>query len=177
MKTLKAGREAGLQMAVCSIKIMPMDADSAGKIVGWRYPGSYSLYDLADEEDIRDEMLNGTYYSAADETGEIVGFFCFGASAQVPEGKRQGLYEDGGLLDIGLGMKPGLCGRGRGLAFLQSGMAWAGQQFQPGGFRLTVAAFNQRAIAVYARAGYQKAALFQSTADKGIIDFWVMTLK
>jgi [ribosomal protein S18]-alanine N-acetyltransferase len=161
-------------MELFSMQTQPMNAATATQIISWKYPDQYSLYNLADNNECRGELLDGTYFSATDDMGELVGFYCFGASAQVPAGMVLGLYCGDGVLDIGLGIKPELCGQGNGLAFLQAGMAWAQQWYQPLGFRLTVAAFNQRAISVYERAGYQKTALFRSAATADVIDFWVM---
>ena len=158
-----------------SLTILPMEESCARSILRWRYDGPYSRYNLG-EEDL-DELLCGCYFAVFDSAGALVGFFCFGTSAQVPAGLACGAYGEAELLDIGLGMDPALCGRGMGLAFLRQGMEWAAERFQPRGFRLTVAAFNQRAIAVYERAGYQKATLFVSAAGGRETEFWVMNCR
>lgn len=69
-------------------------------------------------------------------------------------GVELGYYLDGAALDIGLGLRPDLTGAGKGLAFLQAGMKFAQRTYDAKRFRLSVAAFNLRAIAVYKKAGF-----------------------
>ena len=77
----------------------------------------------------------------------MLGYFCFGKSAQIPIDKSDVYTED--ALDIGLGMKPPLCGKGLGFSFLNAGIDFAQNKFQPNKYRLTVASFNKRAIRLY----------------------------
>lgn len=99
-------------------------------------------------------LLDGSYFSVAAADGALIGFFCYGQNAQVGEGIESGLYLDGTSLDIGLGLRPDLTGQGRGLAFLQAGMKFAEQTYDAKRFRLSVAAFNLRAVSVYKKAGF-----------------------
>ncbi len=46
--------------------------------------------------------------------------FCFGANAQVPGGRDANLYGGEDVIDIGLGMKPALTGKGIGKRILPS---------------------------------------------------------
>lgn len=97
-------------------------------------------------DDCIDELLNGTYFSASDKENNLIGYYCFGESAQVPVGKQFGVYDCKDSTDIGLGVNPNLCGQGIGLTFLKSGLDFAKNKRSAKMFRLTVAAFNQRAI-------------------------------
>ena len=80
------------------------------------------------------------YYAVFDERHALVGLFTFARTGQTVE--------------VGLGMRPDLTGKGQGLAFLQAGLDFARRHYHPKTFRLSVAAFNQRAIRVYERAGF-----------------------
>ncbi|WP_231710683.1 hypothetical protein [Gracilibacillus suaedae] len=51
-----------------------------------------------------------------DKNNGLVGFFCIGKPAQVPAGFKVGAYQEG-FVDIGIGMKPELTGRGNGSSF------------------------------------------------------------
>lgn len=152
----------------------PMTEKDAQTIAAWAYPPPYDLYALS-AGDVR-ELLDGGYYAALDAEGTLLGFFCFGAPARVPAGIPSGAYDDASLLDIGLGLSPGLCGQGLGLAFLLEGLAFALKTFAPAGFRLTVAAFNLRAAKVYERAGFHPTGSFSRDSGEGERRFTVMEL-
>ncbi|MBA4494935.1 GNAT family N-acetyltransferase [Paenactinomyces guangxiensis] len=124
-------------------------------ISNWQYEDPYSFYNLDGSLESIDEIMNGTYYSVRNENNELMGFFCFGSSAQVPSGIEVGVYLGDNAVDIGLGLKPNLTGQGLGLSFLQSGLDFAKNKFKPRIIRLSVATFNQRAITVYTRAGFK----------------------
>lgn len=142
------------------------------EIVSWKYPQEYSFYDLEDSPDTFDELLDGSYYAVRDQDNQLMGFFCFGRNAQVPEGRHQNLYSGDNVLDIGLGMKPEITGKGMGFSFLKAGMEFAKQSFKPDYLRLSVAAFNVRAIKVYARIGFKETASFVNNG----YPFIVMTI-
>lgn len=133
----------------------------ARRIAAWRYDPPYDMYDMAGPDDLT-ELLNGQYAAVTDDTGEVVGFCCFGASAQVPAGRPVGAYEDlsRSIVDVGLGMRPDLTGRGLGGAFF----AFVLEELEarrPGcAARLTVAAFNRRAIRLYRGFGFRRTVTF-----------------
>jgi ribosomal-protein-alanine N-acetyltransferase len=81
------------------------------------------------------------YRAVVDERGEMVGFFCF-------EKKDEAVV-------VGLGLRPDCTGKGLGQAFVEAGLEYAKQKFDPATFRLSVATFNQRAISVYEKVGFQ----------------------
>jgi [ribosomal protein S18]-alanine N-acetyltransferase len=120
--------------------IRPMTSADAQAIAAWHYPGEYAFYDWTQDPGDLAELLDpaewGTRYFAADADGELAGFFVF---KPVP-----------GAVEIGLGLRPDLTGRGHGAAFLDAGLRFSGAER----FTLSVAAFNHRAIAVYERAGF-----------------------
>ena len=159
------------------ITIGPMTEEAARAILAWRYEDIYTFYNahLQDLHDGLQEMLNGSYYAATDEQSALIGYFCFGVHAQVPGGHLYGLYADDAL-DIGLGMKPDLTGRGLGREFLTAGLDFARQRFAPATFRLSVAAFNQRAIRLYEKVGFQAVTTFVSPTRNGDASFLLMTL-
>jgi [ribosomal protein S18]-alanine N-acetyltransferase len=170
-KGLNREKSKGVYM---KLVINPMNYEKAKQISKWVYGEPYSIYSMDESESCIDELLNGFYFSAVDEEDNLLGFFCFGKSAQVPAGNQFDVYNDEDITDIGLGIEPGLCGRGLGFDFLNSGLEFARNRFSSKGFRLTVAAFNKRAIKVYERAGFRKVNSFKRVSENNEMEFEVM---
>jgi [ribosomal protein S18]-alanine N-acetyltransferase len=149
-----------------SLEIRQMLQAHAEEIATWRYPEPYSFYDAdADAGDLAllldPEARRGRYFAAFGDTAALVGFFEF-----KPEGDE---------LEIGLGLRPDLTGRGLGLSFLEQGLAFARDRFEPVRFRLSVAAFNERAIRVYERAGFDRVRTFDHETAGAVHAFVEMT--
>jgi [ribosomal protein S18]-alanine N-acetyltransferase len=131
-------------------------------IKSWQYKGPYAVYNINDTPGDLAELLDrrSPYYAVRNEEGELIGFFVFGTSAQVGEVDMPGLYSENNTISVGLGMRPDLTGKGLGLAFVKAGLDFAREQFKPDFFRLFVLTFNERAIRVYERAGFQHVRVF-----------------
>lgn len=144
----------------------PMTADAAERIAEWAYPEPYSFYDMtADPDDLAEfldpESWPDTYF-AVREGDDLVGFFSFEA--------------DDGAVVVGLGMHPDRTGGGRGGAFVRAGLEFAGERYTPSEFRLSVATFNGRAIAVYERVGFEGVGTRTVEANGGEHEFLDMAL-
>lgn len=121
-----------------------MSEDEAEAVISWTYPGEYAFYDM--ERDVEDmaelratHVREAKYFSAL-RNGELIGFF--------------ELDVDGDVVEVGLGLRPDLTGKRLGESFLERGLAFARERYEPARFRLRVAAFNKRAIELYERAGF-----------------------
>lgn len=139
----------------------PMDEAAARQIMAWRYEEPYTVYNWEDEDEPL-EMLDtrSPHFAVYDETGELVGFFAYGSSAYVWDSGEPQLYDEDRSITIGLGMRPDLTGKGLGLAFVNAGLDYARQHFAPASFRLYVMPFNERAIQVYERAGFERTGMY-----------------
>ncbi len=102
------------------------------------------------------------------------GFVCFGHEAQVSGARNAGLYRDPAL-DIGLGLRPDLTGRGLGGPFFTACLDLAVRREPSLPIRLAVATFNERAIATYRRAGFVEAGTCRSPVRGREVAFLVMT--
>ncbi len=142
--------------------IHKLTIEEAKKINTWTYEEPYSLYSFSGEKEVIEELLDGTYYGCCDDQGDLIGYFCFGANAQVPGGRDANLYGGEDVIDIGLGMKPALTGKGIGKEFFQAGIAFARKEFNAKMFRLSVATFNTRAITLYKNIGFKQGTIFLS---------------
>lgn len=148
----------------------PMTEEDARAVQAWRYEREYAVYNMEpDDPEGVAEMLDrrSPHYAVRDEHGSLVGFFVFGASAGIHFPAPPALYDEDGAILVGLGLHPDLTGKGLGLAFVQAGLAFARQQFAPRSYRLFVMTFNERAIRVYERAGFERVQVVIQHSQEG----------
>jgi ribosomal-protein-alanine N-acetyltransferase len=119
------------------LAIGPASEETIAELIGWRYGPPYELYDGDGVPPLNPER----FFEARDGDGGLVGFYYF-------EPRRDALY-------CGLGLRPELTGHGVGLDFVRSGLDFAREHYSPVRFVLNVAAFNERALRVYERAGFR----------------------
>ncbi|HET6872293.1 MAG TPA: GNAT family protein [Sporolactobacillaceae bacterium] len=133
----------------------------------WRYEGIYSFYDMeADQEDLNyflDPNERGEQFYSVFNGDDLIGFFCFTRS------ERR-------VIDLGLGLRPELTGKGLGHSFLNKGLQFAQHHYNPEKVTLSVAAFNKRAIHVYKKAGFQPEQRVKQATNGGEFDFLRMSL-
>jgi RimJ/RimL family protein N-acetyltransferase len=149
-----------------SIKIDYRLADeiSAREFLGWPYEPPYDIYNCPPEQAEEFVRYNidpaNNVYALFDQEDELIGYCSYGGDAQVPGGD----YSEKAL-DIGLMIKPELTGQGLGAKFaghvIQNGIRLYG----PGKLRVTIAAFNKRAIRVWEKHGFQQTQIFKRGMD------------
>lgn len=144
-----------------------MNEAHARSIARWHYEGIYGFYDMEQDPDDLEELLDprnwtGKYWAVVDRDGKLLGFFCF--------------EKDGDAVVIGLGMRPDCTGRGLGQAFVEAGLEHARREFSPAVFRLSVATFNKRAIRVYEKLGFRRDGVFINETNGGQYEFLRMVL-
>ncbi len=156
------------------LKFVPPRPEHARALLLWRYPPPYDIYDEPEvsvqegENIVRFicDSFNG-YSAMLDTQGALFGLCSYGYDAQVDGGD----YAEN-LLDVGLGVKPDRSGQGMGAAVVRQILTNYHRQFQPRGFRATIAAFNRRSQRVFEKNGFQRTQMFQR-ADG--MDFYVYT--
>ncbi len=84
---------------------------------------------------------------------------------------RGGVYEDPSALDVGIGLRPDLTGRGMGTSVLEAILAFAQERHAPTGFRATVAAFNERSLRVCEKVGFRRDRTFVRRDPRGDLEF------
>jgi ribosomal-protein-alanine N-acetyltransferase len=146
-------------------RFVQMDDDDAREISRWHYQPPYDFYDSTSDPDDLEELLDptrreGSYFSALDREGNLVGFFEF--------------ETEGETVDVGLGLRPDLTGKGLGLEYVLAGLEFARQRFSPKRFTLAVATFNERAIEVYERAGFLRGAVYMHHTNGADFQFLAM---
>ena len=139
------------------ISFAPIDEQAASEIVRWCYEPPYEIYNLEDSEESIQYALDPKYnYTIMrDESGRLVGFCSFGVDGQVPGGDYRAE-----ALDIGMGICPDFTGKGLGSGFVRAVLDFAEKEFHPKIYRVTIAAFNQRARRVWEKNGFQQVQSF-----------------
>lgn len=148
-----------------------LDENSAHTILGWKYEPPYNMYDLAssDPEETLQYLLDPQYafHGIYGRSSELEAFCSFG-----PDGQVNGGDYDTPALDIGLGVRPDLTGKGLGYQYVNAVIDFAYLTYSPDRLRVTIAAFNRRAMRVWERAGFQVVQIFQGGWTN--IDFVIM---
>jgi RimJ/RimL family protein N-acetyltransferase len=131
-----------------------MERAEVDEMATWRYDPPYDFYDDSGESRNNPER----YFAARDDDGVLLGFYYFEEKADA--------------LDYGLGLRPDLTGRGLGLEFFRAGLEFGRERYRPPLIRLYVAAFNERAIKVYERAGFRETGRHMRSFDRwGEVEF------
>lgn len=127
--------------------VTPLGPEEAPLLDGWRYDPPYDFYNGED-----DPVQNPERFFVVQDGDEVVGFYYFD--------------EQEDTVEIGLGLRPDLTGKGLGLEFFLEGVAFAHGRFPGRRVTLNVAAFNERAITVYERAGFRRTGEHVRTFDR-----------
>ena len=132
------------------ISISEITTEHARIISTWAYDGIYSLYNHS--EDFIDECMDENHFSFTGKNGELLGYCCFGVEARIPT--EEDVVYDTDFLDIGLHIRPDLCGKNLGASFMNSCLEFAKNEYGTNCFRATIASFNERAKALCINAGF-----------------------
>jgi RimJ/RimL family protein N-acetyltransferase len=143
--------------------IQPITPQHASSIAAWRYEPPYAVYNLSQEEIPVLLDPDNHYFIVQDEASRTIGYCCFGEEARVPGGS----YDDEGsfVLDVGVGMDPGLVGRGFGGRFVETILRFAAEEYKPSKFRVSIATFNLRSQRTFTNLGFAKTFSFNREGD------------
>lgn len=133
----------------------------------WKYPSPYDFYDmtadLEDYEEIIDPVSRGNHYYSVLENQKLIGFFGI-----FPKESRKKEIE------LGLGLKPELTGNGLGKNFVTMILQYIKEEHSYVKIWLSVADFNQRAIKLYERVGFNYIGEKVQETNGGEYNFIVM---
>jgi RimJ/RimL family protein N-acetyltransferase len=128
------------------VKVEEWNEAYADEVAAWHYEPPWDFYDIAsdpaDAAEMRDPAKAGHYRAVLGDDESLDAFWYFD------------WYDD--VVEVGIGLRPDLTGRGLGEPFLRAQLEHASQQWHPATFRLFVAAWNERAIRLYERLGFRE---------------------
>jgi ribosomal-protein-alanine N-acetyltransferase len=135
--------------------IRPLTGADAEAMVSWRYDPPYAAYDPP--ADLVETFVDpvSRYFAVDAEPGGLAGFCCFGEHARVP-----GCDYDSGepdVIDVGVGLRPDMTGRGFGRAFVAAVADFAVQRLGAALVRAAIAECNRRSIRVFEAVGFEVA--------------------
>lgn len=140
-----------------------VNASNVRAILSWRYQPPYDFYNDSEEDTGLVQYLlhpQNNFYSILNENSELVAYCSFGQDGQVTGGD----YRDEAL-DIGIGIRPDLTGRGKGVEYANAVLEFADTLFKPKAFRVTIAAFNKRAIRLWQKLEFEQQQSFERGSD------------
>lgn len=129
----------------------------------WAYPAPYDIYSFAYiplEEALTFFKDPGNAYFALVRDEEFLGFCNFGWDARVEGGD----YSEPAI-DVGIGMRPDLTGRGWGQEYAHFVFEEAEKRYPDLPLRVSVAGFNERAQRVCRKNGFSERAWFERSSD------------
>lgn len=144
--------------------IQKMSQTNAEEIAKWHYEAPYDFYDMINDEEDLHELLyeRGNHYFEVLENHVCIGFYS--------------IIEDDGQIEIGLGLRPDLTGKGYGKEFLEMLLEYISLNYEKKKIVLSVAAFNSRAIRLYEKCGFKRIKSFSQTTNGSIYEFIKMEL-
>jgi L-amino acid N-acyltransferase YncA len=139
-------------------------ADEARDVAAWAYPPPFDLYD-GDPGNPGLFIARGPggegYYPAVDEVGRVVAFAVVGSEARV-----RGQEPADGVIDVGMGVRPGATSAGLGTALVEQVVALARELDAGVAVRAAVAIFNERSLALCRSAGFHPVRDFEGPCGR-----------
>ncbi|MBN4909371.1 GNAT family N-acetyltransferase [Mammaliicoccus sciuri] len=142
--------------------ITKMNQDEAEEIANsWKYPEPYSFYnlteDIEDYNEILDPTKRGDNFFTVQKDNTLIGYFCIELTNN--------------SVSLGLGMKPNLTGNGKGKEFLEYIINFIRSKYNINKITLAVVDFNKRAFKVYRKSGFVVTGESKNPTNGGIYNF------
>lgn len=157
--------------------INKMDSLTSEEVLFWEYPEDIRVLEFCENEIDHKRLGKGQFYSVRNLEYDLVGYYCFCEDAKLKKGYDYNAYDDFTCTDIGIALKPELCGKRNGFIFLVKAIEFARDNFYTDMFRTTVPMNNKRAIKIYEKAGFSIGKVFEYKSNNKRINFAIMNLK
>ncbi|WP_379137529.1 GNAT family N-acetyltransferase [Paenibacillus sp. sgz500958] len=151
-----------------TFRVVPMEINHAEAISKWVYKPPYNIYDWLPwdqmqalgvefgDPTIREEQ----YVSVVNEQNELCGFAQY--------------FPMEGVIRLGIGMEPELCGHGLGKSFMDAIVIGARIRYPKYEIDLEVLTWNQRAIRTYRKSGFTITDTYERRTPTGMKPFYCM---
>jgi [ribosomal protein S18]-alanine N-acetyltransferase len=149
------------------LSVRPLQRQDAEEIASWRYEGPWSIYDSRPGDPLL--SADAGYLAVVDGAGSLVGFLCTGQEARVP-----GLAAQEGIVDIGVGMRPDLVGRGLGSAFGAVVLGYIRDMCGDRPLRAVVQSWNERSLRLTSRLGFGVAGTHRCQQDGREVSYTIL---
>lgn len=123
-----------------------MTATDAEVIAAWRYNGDWAVYDVPSASTFLDLL---PLYFVVEDDSDLIGFLCLGEAARVG-----GMTEQEDTLDLGVGLRPDLTGRGNGKQFGAVVLRFLEERFPGMTVRAAVQSWNTRSLSLTRSLGF-----------------------
>lgn len=148
--------------------VVPMEISHAEDISEWNYEAPYNIYEWMPWSQMEalgiefgdPELRRNQYVSVVNEQGILCGF------AQ--------LFPMEGVVRLGIGMRPELCGHGLGHIFMEAIVQAALTRYPEREIDLEVLTWNQRAIRTYQKCGFTITDTYERRTPTGNKPFYCM---
>ena len=148
--------------------VVPMEISHAEDICQWDYSPPYNIYGWMPWEQMQalgiefgdPQLRKQQYVSVVNAQGTLCGF------AQ--------LFPMEGVVRLGIGMRPDLCGQGMGKSFVEAIVQSALTRYPEREIDLEVLTWNQRAIRTYRNCGFTITDTYERRTPTGDRPFYCM---
>lgn len=151
-----------------ALRVRPTTESDAEEIAAWSYDGPWAVYDVT-AADLRSELTDYQTVVSA-ERGDVVGFYCTGPAARVA-----GLAAEDGTIDLGVGLRPDLVGRGMGQQFALAILDDIRRHHRAGRVRVVVQSWNARSVRLAQSMGLVVVGSHQCEKAGATVDYTVLT--
>lgn len=147
-----------------SLTFQLLEQEQALAILRWQYSYPCDYYNFNAEnakEDLRYLLdSKNAFHAILNLQEDLEGYCSFGADGQVAGGD----YSTEAL-DIGMGIRPDLVGKGHGKQYAQAVANYGVNQYGAQELRVTIAEFNKRAQRVWKQLGFNQVDRFVKTGS------------
>ncbi|ASA25079.1 GNAT family N-acetyltransferase [Paenibacillus donghaensis] len=148
--------------------VVPMESGHGEDICQWDYQPPYNIYGWMPWKQMQElgiefgdpQLREEQYVSVINDQGDLCGF------AQ--------LFPMEGVVRLGIGMRPELCGQGLGSSFMNAIVKKALARYPEREIDLEVLTWNQRAIRTYRKSGFTITDTYEKRTPTGEKPFYCM---